>query len=437
MATSTTTTKKKKLVYKQDSDGVFRLKKVDKDKDNASITSSEYSSEKKKVDDYINELVDCSYRVVEEPSLTTSQIGNVNNNNSKTSSKSRKQSTASSETSTKSVSSSVSTSSSTPPTSPATVTSPTVEATTGLSYFTNKFTHIMQQARDSTSTEIIKFHPQSFVLGSIFAILVYRCQSTLLEYALVLGNLLKLGLICAIVLGGLSFYLGLFKSADFSELFQQLKSKALGNPTSVPTPQSQTEEEDSNENEDDSEMNSINPQPSQPPSPPPERKNRRLSSIRVQPFRPTPRLSLADNRQHSSPDLSKQPSRPKLYQVHTMDPKLAGGNSKRNGSPTRIDRRSRHGSLDSISKKLPIVPHDAQFHGHQDSLDLPFINEVVLLDSLDDDVSPTNSSAMHKIPSPILTDQDYSNIKRSMTTKSNQSILKTTANYHKFVDNAN
>lgn len=65
MSTTTETTKKKKLVYRQDPDGVFRLKKVD---DNGSMLSGKTSTtieKKNRVDNYLNELIECSYKVVE------------------------------------------------------------------------------------------------------------------------------------------------------------------------------------------------------------------------------------------------------------------------------------------------------------------------------------------------------------------------------------
>lgn len=73
MATSIATRKKTKLVYKQDSDGVFRLKKVDDNKnDNISISSDELLRRRAKVDSYLNELMDCSYTVESGSSGTTS-----------------------------------------------------------------------------------------------------------------------------------------------------------------------------------------------------------------------------------------------------------------------------------------------------------------------------------------------------------------------------
>lgn len=65
MATTTTkTTKKKKLVYKQDPDGVFRLKKINDDV--ASLKTNEAIDKKTQVDQYLNELIDCSYSIVDE-----------------------------------------------------------------------------------------------------------------------------------------------------------------------------------------------------------------------------------------------------------------------------------------------------------------------------------------------------------------------------------
>lgn len=63
MATTTTkTTKKKKLVYKQDPDGVFRLK--NKRRHIVSKTN-EVIDKKAQVDNYLNELIDCSYSLID------------------------------------------------------------------------------------------------------------------------------------------------------------------------------------------------------------------------------------------------------------------------------------------------------------------------------------------------------------------------------------
>ncbi|RCK58068.1 hypothetical protein Cantr_06598 [Candida viswanathii] len=65
MATTTTkTTKKKKLVYKQDPDGVFRLKKINDD--TSSLKTNEIVDKKAQVDNYLNELIDCSYSIIDD-----------------------------------------------------------------------------------------------------------------------------------------------------------------------------------------------------------------------------------------------------------------------------------------------------------------------------------------------------------------------------------
>ncbi|CAX42623.1 conserved hypothetical protein [Candida dubliniensis CD36] len=80
MAT-TTKTKKKKLVYRQDPDGVFRLKKID---DNNSIKSVDLANKKKEVDNYLNELIDCSYSIVDDipdKEIAQEEEKIINNNN--------------------------------------------------------------------------------------------------------------------------------------------------------------------------------------------------------------------------------------------------------------------------------------------------------------------------------------------------------------------
>lgn len=62
---ATTTTIKKKLVYKQDTDGVFRLKREN--------TSPTLDKPQKSVTDYANELIDCAYTITDTPASPTLQ----------------------------------------------------------------------------------------------------------------------------------------------------------------------------------------------------------------------------------------------------------------------------------------------------------------------------------------------------------------------------
>lgn len=62
---ATTTTTKKKLVYKQDSDGVFRLKR----EHSSPTLDKPYRS----VADCANELIDCAYTITDAPAAPTLQ----------------------------------------------------------------------------------------------------------------------------------------------------------------------------------------------------------------------------------------------------------------------------------------------------------------------------------------------------------------------------
>lgn len=64
---ATTTTTKKKLVYKQDPDGVFRIKKEATPSSSAEVKSSNSSSSDKSVQDYLDQLINLTYTIVEEP----------------------------------------------------------------------------------------------------------------------------------------------------------------------------------------------------------------------------------------------------------------------------------------------------------------------------------------------------------------------------------
>ncbi|KAK6464299.1 hypothetical protein DFJ63DRAFT_311597 [Scheffersomyces coipomensis] len=433
MATSTTTTKKKKVVYKQDPDGVFRLKKLDTSNDIPSLSPQQYSSEKKKIDDYINELTDCSYKVLDDKpqnqNLTPpSQLGNDNN---------KRPSPTSTTTST------TTTTTSSGSNTPSLLSSPVIGAST-ISTFTSLPLNIMKNIQQSTNTEVLKFHPQSFILGAVIAILLYRSQSTLINYALIIGNIIKLGLIGGILVGGVSFYLGLIKLDDINKMIDTLKQKISGTSTTTLISSPPVEETHNTPSDDDSDdvhsMSSLTNES----APRPELKERRRSSIRVQPFRPISRQPLNDvTKYQSTPDLHKHQSSsfpPKLFRVNTDPKSLISG--KRQTSPVR---RSRGGSVESLPKRLPQPPST------HESEELPFINEVKLRDTLDDEddlssyndddyyynnhgsnnVSPTHGN----MPASILNEQDYNGIKRSMTTASKKSILGTRVNYNKFLAN--
>ncbi|CAH2352763.1 hypothetical protein CLIB1423_08S00540 [[Candida] railenensis] len=64
---ATTTTTKKRLVYKKDPDGVYRIKKEATPSSSAEVKSSNNSSADKSVQDYLDQLINLTYTIVEEP----------------------------------------------------------------------------------------------------------------------------------------------------------------------------------------------------------------------------------------------------------------------------------------------------------------------------------------------------------------------------------
>ncbi|KAK6455760.1 uncharacterized protein RJT20DRAFT_50060 [Scheffersomyces xylosifermentans] len=425
MATSvTTSTKKKKLVYKQDPDGVFRLKKVD-DTDTDSVNTN-FTEKKKKVDDYINELLDCSYKLPEdlEPAPKQTQIedstpaSSTNNHKSHQAVEDTKSNREKKQTKHK---------------RKASPTQETVNPTASGSIVDT----MKKTIRSASPLESAKhFHPQSFILGGVTSVVLYRSQPVLIHYGLILLFVLKVCAVIAVVLGGACWYTGVIKPSDlsnFGTLIEKIKARATG--SEIPK-QQQSESEDDDEEDDrlsvsDEEQDLQYANKSKPPSihsieepAPPPPTERRRSSIRVTPFRSVPRTPIDTHQLHSHNDIHQQQSRarfqstpdlhqhkaPLLPRLNTADGRV---NFKKSSSPTR----SRKGSIETFSsrisptKSLPIAPSDEE---------LPFINEVKLMDSLNDEVSslPNGHS-------------DF--VKRSHSTASKKSVLGTRANYNKFL----
>ena len=417
MATSVTTTKKKKLVYKQDNDGVFRLKKVD----NNDISSIEYAEDKKKVDDYINELLDCSYKLPEEPKPE------VEPPKSQAPEKKRIKQKVSKPTSPKTSSKPF------PPTSFSSTYTPAAIPTNSSTF--------LDRMKSAVGNQSVKhFHIQSFVLGAVSTLVLYRSQDLLLHYAIVIFNVLKVLVVVSVVIGCATWYSGIVTLLDLGnsgKIIDQIKARINGT-DSTPKQQDNQQEHDDQElhytehyyesDDDDSESLPKSKSPSihslEDPLAPPSRE-RKHSSIRVTPFRMSPRplhsesphshqqqhLPQSRHRFQSAPDLASNKP-PQLYRLNTADAKMSHYRKQTSPVRSRKDLVDSFSSRVSPNKHLPPAPVDE---------DLPFINEVKLVDSLDEEVFKPD----------LVDHNDF--VKRLVSTVSKKSVLGTRANYNKFL----
>ncbi|KAI5959582.1 uncharacterized protein KGF55_005226 [Candida pseudojiufengensis] len=460
-ATTTTTKKKKKLVYKQDSDGVFRLKK-DTDNldntnnnDNSSITTNEIIDKKRKVDNYLNELMDCSYTIMDDLSNNNQQqqddkdrpnyggtrsksLSYLNNKNknlvvgekdkqkkliNRTSSinTNNKTSTSLRDTELARTSSDTTnnkTKSSSPPSkSPPKVKSKSKQSKTQKnSFFKNlikfpnfsnllpKFPNLqptMSQIKQ-TSSNLLKFHIPSFLLGIILTIIsvIFRKQLILLTIGLIV-----IGIVLLILSTGgiiLALKIGFLKQQDIAIVdqiitFMQLKFN-LFKPKEIEESEEEEEEEpidqtsevESNiiQNYMREDNNSFHTKRPTPPSQP-KIKERRQSNIRVTPFRYE-----RENTTNSVPNINnytksfeyQQQEPNQLKRLNTEPIQL----KKRNSPPSsKFKSKINSSSNIPIQKKLPITPQSLN------NDELPFINEVKLVDSLEQQENNDQDSYSH------------------------------------------
>ena len=440
MATTTTKTKKK-LVYKQDPDGVFRLKKVNGDEvPNIKPKHTSDTTKKKQVDDYLNELVDCSYKLFSDPPDTpdvtrievppVTQISDSHDTKSTTVKKRKSKQVENKpihEESLKETFPKVTTAS-------ATIykEEPIVAASV------ESFLKQLKMAPQETMTQIKRFHPQSFILGVGSALILYRLQPLIFHYGLIALNLAKYGVLWGIVLGGAGWYLGIVNMKDMEQNLARIKAKISGKSGDIAgrntnaaddTPSIYDQEEMEDEEEEvlaptptKTSTGAYSKNDMNPPLPPTERKNTLTS---VTPFKHQQEQKFASSNFYSTPDLHlhQQQKQPKLTRIHTTDSKPR---YQTRPSPTVVqDRRrgaySRHGLFDSSfsrqspDKDLP-TPPDGRFSA-MSADELPFINEVKLFNSYE-------------------MDDPEDEMKRQNTTMSKKSVLGTLAKYSTFVANA-
>lgn len=410
---------KKKLVYKQDPDGVFRLKKLG-DSDKLST-----KSDKRTVDDYLNDLITCTYQVVNPNKEETHQddMESLVSGDPK---------------------------SSIPEVVDVDVfekLSPVKEFSPGLHIGVDEElvkpqtpklevpvgSSLLPLGKKLISMDLI-FHVPSFGIGMIVTIILARFSPWLTYCGVMVFNYLKVGILWAIILGGLAWYGGLIKVQDLRSLkdkvMQTVKPQdskqepTVNEPPKVPPLMAQASEVfDQFEGPlNEIPVNRKYERKPRKPTSPTIRKNTNIIPFKPQ-IRPTtaPAFAHLEEKSPSVPDLSAydKPQIPKFNRTHTTEPKSNYSKfierSRKHRPSTSMDsfdyNRMNHGPL--------TPPHDQPLPTLPDE-ELPFINQVKLMNNNEDYVS----------------DMPTFNLGRLNTTGSKKSVLGTRVNYNKFIDNA-
>lgn len=223
---------KKKLVYKQDPDGVFRLKKLGDD-DKLST-----KSDKRTVDDYLNDLISCAYQVVDpnkkvevesvksggsEQAVDVHMTDGIEDFDHPNGGQKLRVNTQTIQ-------------SPTPNQSPVKeVVRPrspikqspneqfSKEPSPGLNIAvsptnTTATTTLPRVPFQKLSVGNLMFHIPSFGFGLIIAIIISQTSTYIAYYGKIAFNYAKIGLVWAIILGAIGWYSGLIKIQDISAL---------------------------------------------------------------------------------------------------------------------------------------------------------------------------------------------------------------------------
>lgn len=407
---TTVTTSKKKLVYKQDPDGVFRLKRLGED-DKLST-----KSDKRTVDDYVNDLVTCTYKVLDpnkpepiEEDVVLLDSGPLTVNTQPLQSPTPTHSPVKERPQ--------------PPRSPikSPVKSPK-EPSPGLNITipdTLDENPPPSQFSLSTvfSTNSPVFHIPSFGLGLIIALIASRFSTIILQYSKVAFDYLKIGVFWGIILGAIGWYAGVVKVQELSSIINKFKNKEETIKQEEPELNYDILQ---NESHDFPKHHTIQDYMEDSPPPiqrshsgrrrsRPKNESRRNTVTNVMPFKPQQRLHYTSDKSPSVPNLYEKPPAPKLTRFNTAEPKL--------NYSKFVERSKRHrnsNSIESIDSNYsqPIVHNNGPRHPLPSlpDEDLPFVNEVVLQ-----------------------TEQEP--LKRMNTTASKKSVLGTRANYNRFLEN--
>lgn len=432
-STATTTSGKRKLVYKQDPDGVFRLKKADA----ASTASSILGADDVKESD---ELCDLSYkfRPSPEPVLYDSpRVREVEPPKQPKPKRKKKQQQeqqqqpstsdnlldliADSEKILNSLKRPDTTETQPPPLE---LKAAPVPQSKAWNFFPNFSHHI------SFPTSIMDPRLASYIAGIVSALLVQRMAPTLSYYGIVLFNLLKIAVVAGVVVGVVCWYAGFINVSNqfIVGYLDKLKSKLSGEEPapSAPTRTLSNVEEDvvSDAGSDvswpgvDSEEEEIAPKEQFKPhtrarSESPVKASRRSNFTNVTPF-------VAPPRRHTNPIITPAAGYLKAKQLerrHSEVPQLGRRESNASSIESRHSNPRRYAEPPSpvikLHKKLPSFPNE----------DLPLVNEIKVsrlhLDVDDDSISDLMSH----------------NINRHNSIMSKNSVLGTRANYDRFLAN--
>ncbi|RLV83242.1 hypothetical protein JA9_003037 [Meyerozyma sp. JA9] len=395
---ATVTASKKKLVYKQGPDGVFRLKKVD-DKDGEGAAGG--NSAKKGVNDYLNELIGCAYEV--QSDLNDKPVDSASPGISKQPPLQTRH---------------------TSPANPNAFTSNVKKGTSKRTVSPTSSDHSIECESPPPVVQIksmlgLHFHIPSFILGAVSSVVLVHVWPLLAHYTVIAFGFAKLGLLWGTITGVICWYCGLIKIQDASTL-RQLASNISSYLRPSPSTNQPRQESPEYDSEDmisvDSDV-AVDESHGQATAAIPPKQTRRNTLTRVTPFKySSPRDKYASN-----PELpTEKKTAPKLNRGFTTDPRQYS----RRHSAGIISTRSRQNSSQSLELMRPRTntsqeSADSASYKHKNlppvSDDLPFINEVKLL----------SHEEMAGAP----------DIRRSDTMMSKKSILGTTANYNKFLAN--
>lgn len=420
MATITTsTTGKRKIVYKQDADGVFRLKKVP-----ASGTATHSHPQESSVDDHLNELIECAYQLpgTKKDDLVRDEVQVYPKDDKPAAtgylSKQEKR-----------------------PVPKKTNTGATKSAGSKIS----------QLKLNSTAFDSLgNFHLPSFGSGVVTTLILITSSPLISHYAVVIFNVAKIGIFWGILVGGISWYAGLIRLEDTDRIrgFVELVKGRFTADEPAEEPAEEDEEEEEHEDEEfDTKsrqhdvFEDLRRRKSSDPAVPRRRSESptKLSNVltTVTPFKPSQKDSYASKFQ-STPDLTEKQA-PKMPRTYTADTK---GYSRRGSAHSAgKTRRLSSNSLDLIKTKtnqsipsMELIDSSTSRHSpvkqysySQDDLEeLPFINEVKLMSSADD-----TRSALPDLPSM----NSNNGFKRLNSVMSKNSVLGTRVNYSKFLAN--
>jgi hypothetical protein len=404
MSTTTTT---KKLVYQQDPDGVFRLKKVNQNPTQSHRPHRSAPQTEKSAADYINELAECSFQL--QGDSATPKSSNTTSNHSPTSS--------------------IGSCDSIHPL-------PAVASQTSHRFKNFQFASVgtkMSSFKLPSFAQNMSFHFPSFLVGVFLSSFCFAFKAQLFRALYIVVTIVIFVVVLAIAVGGLAWYNGVFSPRELISTFLQPSQ------TSIVSNLQTTKDGQSNHyshpsfSDDEGSINSQDMGPTDTKahllSSKPELSQDQYESVYVQPFVLAPRTTTYKSQskdripnsrrgsktQHSSssPELiqhqrQRRKSDNKSWPINDARGSVDGSLPipELNGLPMRVSQPS---SPTRESQKVIKVNSKT----HQE---LPLINPLTLRCKLED--------------TPNIHD-----ITRSDTLFSNKSVLGTRANYSKFLAN--